>query len=865
MDPKHINQLRSLTSFPALVDYLRDELDWPIEVEDADDITFDYDPEELGINPEHAVKIESIKQVRPLAEGQPWGIFYIEFESKRLPVVVLRRILHALVPASRRRDPDRPVWRMDDLLFISRQGEVGYRSISFAHFRGREDRSPELRAFSWDSHESHFFYIKNLNLEALRWPENEADAEAWREEWSRAFQVEYRYTIRRSQELAREMAHQAATVRDMVKEVYALETEEGPLHQLYASFKEVLLHDLDPEGFADMVAQTVAYGLFSAATQSGDLSYDRMVELIPNTNPFLKDLLAELTIHGAVDLEELGVGQLVALLRGTDVEAILRDFGRQTGGGREDPVVHFYELFLSEYDKQQKVQRGVFYTPDPVVSYIVRSVDTLLKTEFGLEDGLADTSVDPETGEPLVQILDPATGTGTFLAHVIDQIERTVKAKPGTDWNAYVAEHLLPRLNGFELMMAPYAVAHMKLGLKLRQTGYDFAADERLRVYLTNTLEEPVELHERLALAGFLSRESNEAARVKRKTPITVVIGNPPYAGHSANDSEWIAGLLRGNDAEGRRVGSYFEVDGHGLDERNPKWLNDDYVKFIRFGQWRIEQTGEGILAFITNHGYLDNPTFRGMRQSLMDAFDVIYVLDLHGSLKKKETTPDGRPDENVFDIQPGVAILLALKRRTLDFKVSEAPEVYHCDLWGLRGNKYSKLIKTDVTSTSWKTLSPRTPFYLFVPQDVVVRTEYMQGWKITEAMPEGSLGILSKRDSLVVGFTEAEVLWKIRSFTDQALSHDECAAKFGLPVRDRDKWDIVKAREALAGRINSNSVKPLVYRPFDRRFVYYHQTLVARLNRRVMQHLDRPNCALVLGRQGQATGANIWDVLHVF
>jgi len=848
-----IAKLRALTDFPALVAYLRDELDWPIEVEDADDITFDYDAAELGIDPQHAVKIEAIKQVRPLVDTQPWGIFYLEFESKRLPVVVLRRILRTLVYSSRRRDPERPVWRMDDLLFISAQGEVGYRSISFAHFRQREGRLPELHTFSWDSRETHFYYLKNFNLEALRWPADETETNVWREQWSGAFTVAHRYTITTSQMLARQMARHAATVRELVNEVYALETDDDPLHRLYASFKEVLLHDLDADTFADMVAQTVAYGLFSAATQSDDLTYDRMVELIPNTNPFLKDLLTELTAQGAVDLDELGVGQLVELLLQTDIEAIAQDFGRQTGGGREDPVVHFYELFLSEYDKAQKVKRGVFYTPDPVVSYIVRSVDYLLKTEFGLADGLADTSIDPETGEPLVQILDPATGTGTFLAHVVDQIERTVKDKPSMDWNAYVAEHLLPRLNGFELMMAPYAVAHTKLGLKLRQTGYDFASDERLRVYLTNTLEEPVEMHEILAFAGFLSKESNAAARVKRQAPITVVIGNPPYAGHSATKSEWIAGLLRGTDSEGRRVENYFEVDGHGLDERNPKWLNDDYVKFIRFGQWRIEQTGAGILAFITNHGYLDNPTFRGMRQSLMAAFDAIYVLDLHGSLKKREKTPDGGPDENVFDIMPGVAILLAVKRPVQTSEVSKTSEVYHADLWGLRGQKYAQLLKTYVGSTLWEAVSPCTPFYLFVPQDVAVRAEYMQGWKITEAMPTNVLGFQTHRDRFAIAFDKEEIRRRIELMRGKKLSDNQFRERFG--VRDNRDWQLTRARQQLrADKLWEKAITLCLYRSFDRRWCYFSTVAMDYPRRELLDHVARRDNLCLLSSRQQAT-----------
>ncbi|MBN1136942.1 MAG: N-6 DNA methylase, partial [Anaerolineae bacterium] len=664
MDPREIAELRKLTSFPALIAYLADRLDWPIQVGDARDIVFDYDPEELDLDPRYAVRIEAVKQIRPLVDTQPWGIFYIEFESKRLPVVVLRRILQALVPTSRSRHPERPAWALEDLLFVCSQGEPEYRSISFAHFRQAPGRLPELATFSWDCQESHFYYIKNLNLEALRWPADEGNIAAWQARWSAAFPTAHRAPITTAQELASRMAQLAAATRAMVNETYQVERESGPLHRLYDSFRRVLIHDLSVDDFADMYAQTVTYGLFSArATHSGEFSAAAVTALVPNTNPFLRDLLDECLKVGTgrrhtVHLDELGVDELVETLRETDIEAILREFGRQSREHKEDPVVHFYESFLREYDAEKKARRGVFYTPDPVVSFIVRSVDHLLRTEFACPDGLADTGTMEWQGQqvPRVQILDPATGTGTFLQHVIQQVYETfcerdrlpLAGRPAR-WNEYVARHLLPRLYGFELMMAPYAVAHMKLGLALRETGCDFSSDERLRVYLTNALQPAHEIPR--TETPFLAKEAQEANRARMDTPITVVIGNPPYSGHSANTSRNPDGTL---NFIGDLVQSYYYVDGKPLGERNPKWLQDDYVKFIRFAQWRIEQTGAGILAMITNHGYLDNPTFRGMRQQLMQTFSEIYVLDLHGNTKKKETAPDGSKDENVFDIQQG-------------------------------------------------------------------------------------------------------------------------------------------------------------------------------------------------------------------
>ncbi len=480
--------------------------------------------------------------------------------------------------------------------------------------------------------------------------------------------------INSPKELAERMARVARLIRETINRAFKTEGAGGLLHQQIKGFREVLIHDLTEEQFADMYAQTICYGLFAArVNHRGTETFSRRnaAHELPRTNPFLRKLFQHVA---GPDLDDephaWAVDGLADLLNRTNIAAILKDFGRSTR--REDPVVHFYETFLAAYDPKMREARGVYYTPEPVVSYIVRSVDHILKTDFKLPDGLADASkikVKDAKGKVVgethkVLLLDPATGTGTFLYGVINHIFETFKRNQGM-WSAYVSEHLLPRVFGFELLMAPYAVAHMKLGLQLAETGYDFQKDERLRVYLTNTLEEAHEVSRMPLFTQWLAAEANEASRVKQEAPVMVVLGNPPYSGHSANTGLWIANLLRGHDTmTGKETGNYFEVDGQPLGERNPKWLNDDYVKFIRFAQWRIEQTGYGVLAFITNHGYLDNPTFRGMRQSLMETFDDIYVLNLHGNSKKKERAPDGSKDENVFDIQQGTAICLMVKQR---------------------------------------------------------------------------------------------------------------------------------------------------------------------------------------------------------
>ncbi len=490
-------------------------------------------------------------------------------------------------------------------------------------------------------------------------------------------------TIASPKELAQRMARLAKMCRDLITETFEHEPEAGSLHDQLEGFRHVLLPDLSVEDFADMYAQTIAYGLFAARCNhdAAPAEFKRQAawESIPKTNPFLRKMFNYIAGPDLDDRIAWIADELALLLARADMESVLRDFGRRKR--QQDPVLHFYETFLGEFDPGKRKARGIYYTPEPVVSYIVRSIDKLLQTRFGKPNGLADKSV---------MVLDPACGTGTFLYHVIDCIREKFVGQEGA-WSSYVAQHLLNRIFGFELMMAPYAVAHMKLGLQLRQSGYDFKSDQRLGIYMTNTLEQAAKKSEQL-FAGFISEEADAAAEVKRDKPIMVVLGNPPWKGHSANRSQqevnvgegkpYVAGWTGGPDGRakpveriarkdmkrmqpnfiGRLLRDYYFCDGEPLGERNPKWLQDDYVKFLRFGQWRIERTGHGILAFITNHSYLDNPTFRGMRQSLMRTFDDIYVLDLHGSAKKRETCPDGSKDENVFDIQQGTAICIMVK-----------------------------------------------------------------------------------------------------------------------------------------------------------------------------------------------------------
>ena len=679
-----------------------------------------------------------------------------------------------------------------------------------------------------------------------------------------AFFAENIPVISSPKELATRMAALARLIRSIIGKTFAEEGEHGALHEQMEGFRKVLLHDLTVEQFGDMYAQTICYGLFAARCNSTGTHFTRTHAAydLPRTNPFLRKLFAHIAGPELDERIVWAVDNLAELLARADIAAILQDFGRATR--QEDPVVHFYETFLGAYDQKMREARGVYYTPEPVVSYIVRSVDAILKKDFKLADGLADSSKvkltrPGKTGKGKetiethkLQILDPATGTGTFLYGVIGQIYQTFAGNKGM-WPGYVQENLLPRVYGFELLMAPYAVAHMKLGLLLRETGYDFSSDERLRVFLTNTLEEAHEMTGLPLFTQWLSDEATSANRVKKETPVMVVLGNPPYSGHSANTGAWIAGLLRGVDSTtGQKTGNYFEVDDAPLGERNPKWLNDDYVKFIRFAQWRIEQTGYGVLAFVTNHGYLDNPTFRGMRQSLMRSFDDIYLFDLHGNSKKKEKAPDGGKDENVFDIQQGVAIGLFVKRG----KTQDKPaQIYHAELYGTRESKYAGLAENDVSTTHWQTLKPQAPFYLFVPQDETVRAEYEQGWKITDIMPVNVLGFQTHRDDFAIDFEREKLHQRIAAMRDTELDDAEFAQRYDL--KDNRDWKLNLARRQLREDVHwKEKLIQCAYRPFDTRWAYYSEVAMDYPRRELKENVaGKENLCLLTSRQQGTLG----------
>ena len=845
-----------------MVAFLRDELDWPIGVADFDDQGFfEYTAEELGIDDKNAVKIQEIKRLRPLAPGQPWGIYFVKFRPKRLPVVALRRILSQVAIKARpsAQAAERQSWAPDDLLFVSSYGDGDKRQIAFAHFSKPQAARelPTLKVLGWDNRDTalHLDDVVRKLTEHLAWPDDEDDAEAWREKWRAAFRLRHREVVTTSKTLSARLAELARAIRDRAGSALDVESESGPLTRLMKAFRTALLDDLDEAGFADMYAQTITYGLLSARiADPGRRTVDGLAAHM-RANPFLGELMKAFFRAGgdrsegtaAIDFDELGTSEVVELLDGSNMEAVVRDFGDRNP--QEDPVIHFYEHFLAAYDKDQKVSRGVFYTPRPVVSYIVRSVDELLRSEFGLDDGLADTTTWGEMAarrkgveipdgtspdHPFVQILDPAAGTGTFLVEAIGLIHRTMvdkwkgqghgERRIAALWNDYVPKHLLPRLHGYELLMAPYAIAHLKIGLKLHETGYRFESDERAQVYLTDALEPPAETAQiAMDFLPALAREAEAVGRVKRGRRFTVVIGNPPYLGEAGRGGKWIASLMRGKELPSKRkTASYFEVDGKPLRERQIKWLNDLYVRFIRLSQHLIERSGAGVHGFITNHSYIDNPTFRGMRWSLLSAFDSLAVLDLHGNTKKSEVAPGGGRDENVFDIEQGVAIGLFVKNALRGGSGASrvaAAEVLHHDLWGARADKYARLMMASEGGVKWAKIEPRARFYLLKLMEGEVGEEY-DGWtSVNEVFPVNSVGIVTARDALTIRWSRREIWGVVRDMAEGG--EKDVRARYA--IKDSRTWKIEWAQADLRQSGPSISkVAPILYRPFDTRYTYY-------------------------------------------
>lgn len=651
--------------------------------------------------------------------------------------------------------------------------------------------------------------------------------------------------ITSSKKLAHVMANKARLMAVAIESALLQNNAGNSLAGEMAAFKEILIHDITPKAFADFYAQTIAYGMFAARIHDNStdtFSRTKAAELIPKTNPFLRKLFQNIAAFDLDKRIDWIVDDLAAAFNATDMRAVMKSFGKD----QRDPIIHFYEDFLSSYDSRLRMARGVFYTPQPVVRFIVQAIDEILRNDFNLQAGLADSSKvkisvknRDITETHKVQILDPAAGMGTFLVETAKKIQEYFSDQAGA-WQSYVEQHLIPRLNGFELMMAPYTMAHVNFDWMLTESGYAATeSQQRLRIYLTNSLEEHHPETGTL-FAQFLANEAKEADYIKRDTPVMVVLGNPPYSGESKNKGEWIYSLIE----------DYKKEPGTNkpLKERQKKWLNNDYCKFIRLGQHYVDKNKEGILAFITSHSFIDGLIFRGMRWNLMKSFDKIYILDLHGNVKKNETLSSGIKDEGIFDIEEGTSINIFIKTGTK--KSNALAEVYHYDLFGKRQMKYDYLQKTSLSTIPFVRLRPAAPEYFFVQKDIKRSNKYKKGFSITALLPVSAVGIVTAKDTFTIRNSPEEVSLLINKFLS-IQNDDEVRKEFNLG-KDTNSWSVANARKDLES--SERNIIPIAYRPFDTRYTCYtgvSNGFHGRPIKRVMRHfILRDNYGLALCKQ---------------
>jgi hypothetical protein len=637
--------------------------------------------------------------------------------------------------------------------------------------------------------------------------------------------------IKSGKHLSKIMGGKAQRIRDNIRHFLSSYSPQNiELVRIYEVIKKMLVHDLTIDTFSDMYAQTLVYGLFVARyyDDSPDtFSRQESRDLVPASNPFLQHFFDHIAGPNFDKRLSYIVDELCLVFQHADTKKLIEEYM-----GDADPVIHFYEDFLKEYDPDLRKKMGAYYTPLPVVKFIIRSVDYILQKEFNLPNGLADTSKLPNN-KHRVQILDPAVGTGTFISATIRIIYEHLK-KQGQEgrWPSYVHNDLLPRLHGFELMMAPYTIAHLKLSLAFKQTGF-WKFHRRLGIYLTNSLEQS-EVQQNLLSFGFaesIAEEVKEADKIKNETPIMVVIGNPPYSGVSMNKKY--------------TDNNKYKVEPGGLQKLKEKknWLDDDYVKFIRFAESLIEKNNEGIIGMITSHGYIDNPTFRGMRWHLRKTFDVIYVVDLHGNSNKKEISPDGSKDENVFNIKTGVAIILGIKKQS-NTKDKKPAQVYQVDFYGNRESKFDKLDKENMDSIKWNRLPENTELWKV---EGAGKSDYQKGFSVAELFPKNTTGIVTMGDNFIIDENKDVLSKRVDEFLYNDISESELKNKYRLG-KNYAKW-IIDIKKKIEN--NHSKIVPFAYRPFDTRYTYFDNNLVWRTRTDIMQHFNNgKNVGLVFMRQ---------------
>ncbi|MEK7524144.1 MAG: type ISP restriction/modification enzyme [Patescibacteria group bacterium] len=659
------------------------------------------------------------------------------------------------------------------------------------------------------------------------------------------FAKSHKEPIRSGKHLAKIMGGKAQRIRDNTRQFLATQSDQNSdLTRVYETIKRLLVHDLTLDSFADMYAQTLVYGLFVARYHDetpGTFSRQEARDLIPASNPFLGHFFDHIAGRNFEKRLAYIVDELCEVFTHADVQNLMKEYFKDDLWGEThrgpDPVIHFYEDFLKEYDEALRKKMGAYYTPLPVVQFIVRSVDYLLEKEFGLASGLADTSKTTD-GLHRVQILDPAVGTGTFISNVINQIYiRILKNKQQGRWPTYVHHDLLPRLHGFELMMAPYTIAHLKISMALKDTGFMYfnetrTGKARLGVYLTNSLEEVSKQPELLAFdfAASIAEEAKEASKIKNEKPIMVVVGNPPYSVSSPNKGDWIQNLVK-----------VYKVGLVG--EKNIQPLSDDYIKFIRLSEHFIEKNKSGIVAMITNNSFLDGRIHRQMRKHLLETFDDIYVIDLHGNSKRQEVTPDGGKDENVFDIQQGVSINIFVRR---DKNKNKLGTVYHSEFYGSRDAKFEALNKSAIDKIKWKKLDCPEPYFFFVPKDFREGPEYGLGFSLNDLFNINSSGIQTKRDDLFIDYEKTLLENRIIKLLSDNF---DSAENIAYNIADSSSFKLIN--KISKSHYEADFLTEIMYRPFDKRWIYYDENLLGRPFYNVMRHMTSlDNISLISCKQ---------------
>ncbi len=651
-----------------------------------------------------------------------------------------------------------------------------------------------------------------------------------------------------TKKLAEALAIRGKHLKDFIlDELINQEKKEntGRLYDLYTTFRDFVFEKLTISEFADAFAQMLIYGLFLAKlnAETKEINLYNVKSFIPASNKLLKELVNFLD---ELDNQEYKrtrwiVEEVLTIMNNLQISEIQESLSfknlkkDQDNLTIKDPYIYFYEDFLASYDYDLRKSKGVYYTPPSVVNFIVRGINHILTTIFQIKDGFADRKQ--------ITVLDFATGTGTFLLEILRQIFETLPEKSGKRKDI-ITEHILKNIYGFEYMIAPYTIAHLKLSQFLKNEGYEMQENDKFQIYLTNTLV-PMDKQIKVPLLPALSKEIRNAQMVK-DTPILVITGNPPYNKKSKNTGVWITELLKGHDTTAKESSAeqpnYYMIDGKKLNERQ-SWLQDDYVKFIRFAQWKMHNIEYGVIGIITNHSFIDNITFRGMRQSLFNSFDQLYFLDLHGNAKREENVPAGMKNENIFDIEQGVCISFFVKKKGLEKKV------FHADLWGTRTEKYKQCIENNFDTIKWKEVKPKSPYYFFIPRQNGEMEKYRTWWSVTKIFKEFSLGLMTGNDKQTIHFEKKSLIETIDFIKNN--DYHEIKKKFNID-KEIITWQIADVKQDVNTNFKEENIRQVHYRLFDVRYIYFSGKSAGFISRgrNINVHLIQKNTAILLPRQ---------------